>query len=288
MKKNLRSAFNARQYMLSEDFEFYYYSDVHFRTVKSHTHDYYEFYLFLEGDVQIEIGDSMRALTPGDVMIIPPGIAHRAVVADSDTPYRRFVLWISQNYCNELLRMSPDYVYLLQQASSAKQYIIHLQEERFNSLHAKAIRLLEEIHSNRYGRLAAVTLDVNDLLLSMNRMAYEQAHPEETDAGQDLFDNLIVYIDTHLDADLTLEQLADQFYVSRFYLPHYFKDNIGLSVHQYITKKRLARCRDAIISGAGITRTFQEYGFQDYSAFYRAFRKEYGLSPKECAQIAQQ
>ncbi len=285
MKKNLRSAFNTRQYMLSEDFEIFYYSDVHFRMVDAHQHDYYEFYLFLEGDVQIRIGNTVYPLHPRDVVIIPPGISHQAIVPDSDIPYRRFVLWISRSYCNELLRQSPDYIYLIQKASSAKEYIFHFHEDRFTTLHARALRLLEEIHSNRYGRLAAITLSVNDLILTINRMAYEQEHPDQTEGSQDLIDSLIGYIDSHLEEDLSLESLAGRFYVSRFYLAHYFKENMGLSVHQYITKKRLARCRDAVISGAGITRTFHEYGFSDYSAFYRAFKKEFGISPKECAQI---
>ena len=46
MKKNLQSAFSTRQYMLSKDFEIYYYNDTRLKPVKSHSHDYYEFYFF--------------------------------------------------------------------------------------------------------------------------------------------------------------------------------------------------------------------------------------------------
>ena len=55
MRKNLRSAFNTRQYMLSRDFEIYYYSDLNFKAVDPHRHTYYEFYILLEGNVYIEI-----------------------------------------------------------------------------------------------------------------------------------------------------------------------------------------------------------------------------------------
>ena len=48
MKHNLRSAFNSRQHMLSQDFEVFYYSDTLFQSVGVHTHTYYEFYFFLE------------------------------------------------------------------------------------------------------------------------------------------------------------------------------------------------------------------------------------------------
>ena len=55
MKKNLQTKFSSRQYMLSGDFEIYYYCDRELKKVESHVHDYYEFYFFLEGDVSIEI-----------------------------------------------------------------------------------------------------------------------------------------------------------------------------------------------------------------------------------------
>ena len=55
MKKNLQTAFSTRQYMRSKDFEIYYYSDLGLSPVDSHSHDYYEFYFFLEGNVNISI-----------------------------------------------------------------------------------------------------------------------------------------------------------------------------------------------------------------------------------------
>ena len=51
MQKNLQTRFSTRQYMLSRDFELYYYNEHYTSKVDTHTHDYYEFYFFMEWDV---------------------------------------------------------------------------------------------------------------------------------------------------------------------------------------------------------------------------------------------
>lgn len=280
MKGNLRSAFNTRQYMQSKDFEAFYYSDLNFQTLPAHTHDYYEFYLFLEGDLDLEISGHASPLHPGDMVLVPPGVSHHALMHSSDRPYRRFVLWVSQEYAARLLKESPDYVFLMQRAATSGRCYYHFYEAEFSSIQSRLIRLLEEFHSNRYGRNAAVYLALNDLLLYMNRIIYEREHPVVSGSG-DLMQEITLFIDEHLTEDLSLDVLADHVCLSKYYIAHYFKDNLGISIHQYITKKRLQSCSEAIAAGSDITRTFDEYGFRDYSSFYRMFRKEYGMSPRE-------
>ncbi len=280
MKIKLRSAFNTRQYMESRDFEAFYYSDLHFLPPGDHTHNYYEFYLFLEGDMDLVIAGRPIPLHPGDMVVVPPGVAHHGQIHNFDIPYRRFVLWVSKEYAASLLEETPDYILLMQQAATSGRYYYHFHESEFSAIQARMVRLLEELRSNRYGRLAAVRLALNDLILYMNRVIYEREHPLVSDTG-DLMQELMLYIDGHLTEDLSLNALADHICLSKYYLSHYFKDNLGISIHQYIIKKRLQGCREAILAGADITRTFDEYGFRDYSSFYRSFRKEYGMSPKE-------
>lgn len=266
--------------MLSKDFEIYYYNDKNLPQVGLHTHNYYEFYFFLEGNVSIQIGEEIHPLRIGDIILMLPGVSHRPIIHDENIPYRRFVLWISQEYCSHLLSLSPAYGYLLQFAQINKTYIYHNKQISFNTIQSMLLRLLEELHADRFGRDAQIILCLNDLLLHLNRTIHERNHPQAQNTERSLYHNVLTYIEEHIEEELSLEKLASTFFVNKYHIAHIFKENFGMSVHQYITKKRLTLCREAILSHGNITDIYPAFGFGDYSSFYRAFRKEYGISPK--------
>ena len=85
------------------------------------------------------------------------------------------------------------------------------------------------------------------------------------------------------DRDLTVGALAERFFMDKNTLTRQFKRQVGMTPGECIRRHRLEAVRRQIRRGAPMQQACAECGFSDYSAFYRAFRQAYGISPRDYA-----
>lgn len=281
MKSKHLTQFMTRQYMLTQDYELYYFDDVLLNHVSSHSHDYYEVYFFLEGDVDYQVEDTVYHLSSGDFLIIPPYTRHNPVFKDVNNRFRRFILWLNQNFLHGLAESNPDLLYLFQQIREQRNYLLHVSDMVFQSVQARFIQILEEMKSSHICHDLEASLQVVSLLVSINRIVYDQQRNVTQPVSNDLHLNLCNYINTHLEHDLSLDKLSSAFYLSKYHISHVFKQQMGISIYQYILQKRLNAGKNCILSGIPISQIHLHCGFHNYSSFFRAFKKEFGVSPKE-------
>ncbi|MGN0243622.1 MAG: helix-turn-helix domain-containing protein [Lachnospiraceae bacterium] len=93
------------------------------------------------------------------------------------------------------------------------------------------------------------------------------------------------YIDAHLSEPLRQDDLCKALYISKSRLNQVFKKYMGITVCEYIQKKRLMMAKDKILKGdfgdkESLMKISLECGFTTYSSFYRAYLKEFGHTPQ--------
>jgi AraC family transcriptional regulator len=91
---------------------------------------------------------------------------------------------------------------------------------------------------------------------------------------------VLEFIDDHLHQRLTLADIAAEVHLSPYYLTRSFKQAMGLSLHQYLIKRRLERGRHLLESGGYTIREVAWLtGFADHSHFTRHFKRHFGVQP---------
>jgi len=281
MKQQPRN-FDARQYMLRSDFEAFYYSDEDLRTVAPHQHDFYEFLFFMEGDVSYRIGETTYRLTPGDLLIVPSGTPHHPVFGGTGR-YRRVVLWLTAAFVRSLPRGEELAAALALEDDAGGQGRLY----RFRSAEGEAIAecamaIADEFSYERPYGDTMTNLLVTRLLILISRMAPAAQRGGSSDsASQQLVRNVVDFIDENLRQDLTLDYIADHFFISKFHLSRVFRRYMGVTPHSYISQRRLFRARQLLYDGQHPSEVYRLCGYGDYSVFYRAFRERYGVSPRQ-------
>ena len=121
-----------------------------------------------------------------------------------------------------------------------------------------------------------------ELLILLSRMV--RAGLEVTEGSQDLqqmVKDVVRYINSNLSRDLTLDYIADHFFISKFYLSRAFKQHMNVTIHSYIRQRRLFLAKQLLYNGVPPTEVYHQCGYSDYSSFFRAFKEKYGCAPKQ-------
>ena len=91
----------------------------------------------------------------------------------------------------------------------------------------------------------------------------------------------MAYVEKHLSEKITLHDVSRRFYVSESTIVQSFRKKMGVSFYRCVTQQRLIAAKNLILEGISLEDVSHHVGFTDYSAFYRAFRQEYGISPRQ-------
>lgn len=95
-------------------------------------------------------------------------------------------------------------------------------------------------------------------------------------------EEIILFIEDHLEQELSLEEIARTLNYSKYYVARAFKENTGMTLHKYIQGRRLNEAaRKLAHTGQPIIEVAFNAGYGSQQAFTQAFRQEYQCTPQE-------
>lgn len=259
---------------LKEDFRLFHINDQTKKDFSYHYHDFHKIIVFISGKVTYHIEGKAYHLKPRDILLVSQGAIHKPEI-DPSVPYERYIFWIRDDLsCQELntcFQKANDRSFNLVRADSALQ-------ERLKDLLPEIEQTLQNEHFGdpvlRNALFTQFMIYINRIFLRTSSSPDKKTYSSDTQVEQ-----LLKYINRNLSENLSIDQLANRFFFSKYHMMRKFKNETGYTIHNYITSKRLLMARSLISQGMPVMKAAQASGFHDYTTFVRAYKKQFGKAP---------
>lgn len=232
----------------------------------SHTHSFFEIYYLEQGERYHFIEDQLFKLTPNQLVLFHPQQVHHSY-GDKDVEFSRILLYFSPDVVrNPMLSRS------LQKMSG-----IHSLENTAEIHRLLQLALSEEREQDLFYQISLENL-VNQILLEILRGG---SAVQENSFDQRI-SRVISYINLNYAQKISIQQLADEFYVSKWHLCREFKENAHLTIIQYINFTRVGHAQKLLLDlEKSVTAIGSEVGFDSLTHFERVFKQNTGMTPKQ-------
>lgn len=246
-----------------------------------HMHKKYEVYYLTEGTRKYFIDDSIYLVNAGNLVLIDADAVHKTANM-GEVPHSRIVINFSKNFIED--------------------FSVHVKELDLTSIFKTKFtvlplsfkyKLIIENILNRLVEVGSKDPEANKVLLEvllselliMIKEYIQTLEDKEYESHQIInpkVDKILKYISSNYSEPLTLTSIAEQFYISPFYLSKIFKKSTNLSIVEYINSLRIREAKELLErSQTKIADIAEKVGFSSSSHFSRTFKLVTGLSPQQ-------
>jgi len=255
----------------------YYKESNDYSSIDEHFHYQHELIMVTEGCAEFVINGKSHTAYKDSLVIIGNLEQHR--IRAQQYPYKRYVLSISNELCLLMIR-EPLLLSILLHRPKNFPHIIELTPELSAQIKAYFEILIDECNQKRPLWTTRAALLMTDILLLLYRHD-SSMFPQIKDAGTvDIVINIQKYVAQNYAKEVLLKELAEQFYISEYYLSRIFKEITGYGFKEYLILYRLNEAKKLLCrTNLSVTDICFAVGYSNVNHFIRIFRQHEGMSP---------
>jgi AraC-like DNA-binding protein len=244
-----------------------------------HYHNAYELDFFVKAELDIFVRDNKYTIRDGDFFFINEYEIHR-MFYNPNRPYSRYVINFSKDFVKGVLLESglePTLEWIVQ---DGPRKVATTSEDR------NQIKGMFSVIADAYDRfnqtqdtLAMATIKINLLMLLIRFKELSEKQPPPH-AYNPHIKGLIDYMDKNYMNPITMEQLAEAFDLSKFYISHLFKEATRFTVFEYLLNRRIMEAKKLLeYTDQSIVHIALNCGFNNLQHFYRIFKRQVKATP---------
>ena len=232
-------------------------------TTEEHTHNKYEIYVNITGNVSFVVENRLYHINEGDVIIIPPNKSHR-YVCNEITTHNYYCFHFAADESNEVLNCFFN-------SLSDSSRLITLP----NIYKRKALNMCKTLVECKDSlKNVVVFYSLLDLIRCKKTEVNPYILPKDVQAG-------IEFIKQNYQRSISVKDVANHAHTTVNTLGRHFKASLGMSPYEYIQNCRFTLAVYILEIGGSISCAALESGFSDYSHFIAMFKKKYGKTPAQ-------
>lgn len=236
-----------------------------------HTHNHTELFFIVSGKGQFLIQDQFFPVGINNLVIINPNVLHTEDSLNAQ-PLEYIVLGI-------------DGIELANDENSNGQFSIldHMESMEISGCLRNILREMEQKNTG-YEDVCQAYMEILIIRLMRSTTLSVPSEPQIS-SGNRQCAAVRRYIDLHFKEPLTLEQLAEESHMNKYYLSHSFKREYGTSPINYMISRRIEESKYLLAeTDLSMTQIAQLLGFSSLSYFSQVFRRTQSVSPLEYRQ----
>ena len=262
---------------LTEDYRLFHLRSDRGTRPEFHYHEFCKVLLLVSGSGGYTVDGQRYAVQSGDVILVGSRCVHRPEF-EPGAVYERIVLYISPEF---LEKASAPGCALSACFLGKLGHVLRPGEPERKRLFALAENLERELAGEDYGRELLCHAALLQLLVGIGRelRRSDAPRPGTVTPGNERVVAIVRCLDRHLTEDISIEELAERFYLSKYHMMRLFRRETGATIHGYLTERRLMLARELMKGGMSATDACFRSGFRSYCTFTRAYGKRFGSTP---------
>ncbi|OAS82719.1 AraC family transcriptional regulator [Metabacillus litoralis] len=244
----------------------------------NHFHSTFEIFYLISGKREFFLKDRTLVINEGDIVIISPNILHRTTNTEIHK-HERLIVNIHE-IC--MAAGNPSYRNILQPLFEQEYIIVRcpLQEQLLIETLSQSI--IQEIQLKKPGfEMYAQTLVLQLLIICCRHV--QQTSIEQIESPSTMHERIsevVRYINNNYMYELSLQSVADKFYVSPYYLSRFFKEVTGFTFVEYLNNVRIKEAKKLLESSSiKVNLIYKKVGFGSVTHFGRVFKAVTGYAP---------
>ena len=233
------------------------------------------FMYFIHGTGHIIIEGHRYNIEKGNIFLLRPGELFHCAIDDGQY-HERIVLHVTNSIlanfsCNTDTFLSPFYQY-----EKGFENCILAPSVSVHGLDSDLRTILDLLKDGSNTNQLLATCKVIEFLAKtadISKTSQTQVKP--------LIADVLAFLNTHFRENISIAEIASKINIDSSYLSHIFREQVGISLWKYVIYRRIYFCNEMIRKNFSIEESCYQAGFQNYSNFYRLYKKYMGMTPME-------